>query len=303
MTFEGQPQAVFLDSLLTRLFPLTPSLASLSINPSFVLSRRALASLAQREGSVNLRSISGLNYVPRSTPDRHEDPFVELLRHSPNLEVLVVIGQGLDPTELGFGFGSMSFDMFSTSVFAPLHLPKLHTLSLLSMCSSPLVFALIQSPLPSIKKLTITPYEDIPSSMSLQLITTHGATLTSLLLFTPKSWPTRLHPSPNNLLMCCPILNHLSLETPLPSLSLTANHNLRILSIPRPTNEFWRELERVFRFLPRLSVLRIRDVRWLRKGVSSMAQEAGVQGEMREWRRRLDRRQILLVDADWRNHE
>ncbi len=303
MTFEGQPQAVFLDSLLTQLFPLIPSMTSLSINPSFVLSRRALTSLTHREGSMNLRSISGLSYVPRSIPDLNEDPFVELLRHCPNLEVLVVIGQGLDPTELDFGFGSTAVDMFSISSFTPLHLPKLHTLSLLSMCSSTLMFALIQSPLPGIKKLTITPYEDIPSSMSLQLIITHGPTLTSLLLFTPKSWPTRLHPSPDSVLSYCPILNHLSLETPLPSLGLIANHNLRILSIPRPTNEFWRELERIFRFLPHLSVLRIRDVRWLRKGVSTMAQEAGVQGEMREWRRRLERRQILLVDADWRNHE
>lgn len=298
--FEGQAQAVLLDSLLTQLFPLTPFLSNLSINPSFVLSRRALTSLAQREGSTRLHSISGLSYVPplSSLPD--EDPFVQLLRHCPNLEVFVIVGQGLDPTEF-----SGSAELPSMTTFVPLNLPKLSVMTLLSMHSSPLMLALLNTPLPRLRKLTITPYEDIPYPASLvsEFIITHGATLTSLSLFTPKSWPTRLRPSPDNLLICGPDLNHLSLETPLPALILTEKHNLQILSIPRPKADFWRVFERLLPLLPKLAVLRARDVRWLRKGISLVAQEAGVQGEMREWQRRLSRWGIRLVDADWKENE
>lgn len=249
--------------------------------------------------------MSGLSYLPPPTAIPDEDPFVQLLRNTPNLEVFVVIGQGLDPTELEFNFPGVTFEVPSMLDFKPLSLTKIQTLTLLSIHSSPLVLALLNSPLPCLKKLTVTPYDDIPYPASLisEFINAHGATLSSLLLFTPKSWPTRLHPSPDNILISSPNLNHLSLEAPLPSLKLTEKHQLRILSIPRPTADFWKELERLFPLLPGLAILRVRDVRWLRKGVSTRAQEAGVQGEMREWKRRLDRRRILLVDADWHEHD
>lgn len=303
LVFEGQAQALLLDSLLTQIFPLVPFLSTLSMNPSFVLSRRALSSLAQREESVNLRSLSGLSYVPPPSPIPDEDPFVNLLRGCPNLEVLVIIGQELDPTELDIDSGDV--DVLSPATFTPLYLPKLQIVSLLSMHSSPLMLALLHSPLLSLKKLTVTPYHDIPYPASLvsEFITIHGPTLSSLILFTPKSWPTRLRPSPTNLLECAPNLNHLSLEIPLPSLALSQRHGLKILSIPRPTSDFWAIFERLFPLLPDLAVLRARDVHWLKKGISSMAQEAGIQGEMRLWKRRLERRGVRLLDADWREHQ
>ncbi|CAA7268031.1 unnamed protein product [Cyclocybe aegerita] len=302
LVFEGQAQALLLDSLLTQLFPLVPFLSTFSISPSFVLSRRALSSLVHREGAVNIRSLSGLSYIPTHSPAPDDDPFVQLLRSCPNLEVLEIVGQGLDLTELEFDFTETNLPPMIT--FSPLALPKLRLLTLLSMHYSPLMLALLHSPLPVLRKLTVTPFEDIPYPASLvsEFITTHGADLYSLLLFTPKSWPTRLRPSPTNLLMCTPNLNHLSLEMPLPNIVLTEPHHLKILSIPRPNAEFWRVLERLFPLLPHLAVIRTRDVRWLRKGISSMAQEAGVQGEMREWKRRLDRRRIRLLDADWRQN-
>lgn len=52
--------------------------------------------------------------------------------------------------------------------------------------------------------------------------------------------------------------------------------------------------------LPHLSVLRTRDVKWLGKGVTSVAQGTGVQGHMRDWQRRLERKNIQLLDADWK---
>lgn len=294
---HDQAQAFLFDSLLTQLFPLIPFLSVLSINPSFFLSRRALSALALRDGAINIRILSGLSYVPPPTSVPDEDPFVQLLRCCPNLEELSVVGQGFDPMEFEFKFSGLN----SMVSFSPLPLPKLRELMMLSMYSSPLMHALLQSPLPGLTKLTITPYDDIPypASLTSQFISTHGETLKSLLLFTPKSWPTRLHPSPTDILTYAPNILHLSLETPLPMLTTTRKHHLKILSIPRPNAEFWRVLERLLPFLPDLTAIRTRDVRWLRKGVTSRAQEAGIQGEMREWRRRLERRGIRLLDGEW----
>lgn len=295
-----QAQAVLIDSLLTRLFPMTPFLSILSINPSVVLSRRALSALALRDGAINIRVLSGpLNYVTPSTSTSDEDPFVQLLRCCPNIEELSVVGQGLDSTELEFKFPSIN-----PSSMVPLALPKLRELTMLSMYSSPLMHALLQSPLPDLTKLTLTPYDDIPypASLTSQFISIHGETLKSLLLLTPKSWPTTRHPSPANILTCAPNILHLSLEAPLPTLAgITGKHHLKILSIPRPDAEFWQVLERLLPCLPDLKAIRARDVHWLRKGVTSMAREAGVQGEMREWGRRLERRGIRLLDGEWRD--
>lgn len=304
---EGAQQALHLDSLLTQLFPLTPFLQQLSINPAFLVSRRVLHSLAQREGAVNLRSLRGISYfLPTSTiPD--EDPFVQLLRRCPNIEDLELIGQGVDPVELETIFEEFipteadNAILHELGTFAPLNLPKLRNLTLLSMHRSPLMLALLYSPLPSLQKLTLTPYDDIPYPISLasEFLVTHGQNLRSLLLFTPKSWPTRLHPSPANLLQFCPKLRHLSLEKPLPQLALIENHPLQILSIPRPDADFWSVLDKQLPRLPYLHVVRARGVKKLKKGLSSRAQEAGVQGEVKEWRRRLLRRGVRVLDADW----
>jgi hypothetical protein len=299
LAWTGQFQALCLDSILTSLLPLIPFLAELYINPSFVLSRRALHSLADREGAANLRVLGGLTYLAHLSSAPDEDPFIQLLRCCPNLEQLDIVGQGLEPVDHEW---LPPVELFPMAHFRPLKLPRLRVLSLLSMNSSHLMHALLYTPLPSLRKLTLTPYNDLPypNSLASALITMHGASLGSLVLFTPKAWPTRLRPTPDDLFIVAPKLRHLSLENPLPNLILSEPHNLRILSIPRPKSDYWRILERLFSNLPNLSVIRARDVRWLRKGISSMAQDTGVQGEMREWRRRLARRRIRLLDADWK---
>ena len=81
--------------------------------------------------------------------------------------------------------------------------------------------------------------------------------------------------------------------------SIYPKHPLQILSIPRPDARFLSVLESLLPKLPGLKVVRARDIRWLRAGMSSHAREAGVQGEMREWRRRLARRGISVLDATW----
>ena len=304
-----QADSLRFDSLLTQLFPLVPFLSRLALPPEFVLSRRAAASLAYRERSVNIRVLEGIGYVPTScSPD--EDPLVQLLRLCPNLEQLEVINQGFQPTDLEWDtFESHSTAMVLPPNSEPLHLPYLHTITMLSMPWSPLLLCLLHSPLPSLTKLTITPYNDIPYPTSLvsQFIHTHGEKLRSLLLFTPRTWPTTLHPSPSTLLETSPNLRHLSLEMPLPRLTIPSppskSHPLQILSIPRPNTEFWKVVERLLPLMPSLRAIRARDLRWLRPGMTLRAQEAGVQGELREWRRRLAPRGVRVLDADWKMSE
>ncbi|KAG6811576.1 hypothetical protein H0H92_006825 [Tricholoma furcatifolium] len=298
LAFTGQAQALQFDSLLTTLFPLVPFLARLTLNPSFVLNRRAMAALGEREEAVNVRSLRGISYVPNNlTPN--QDPFIQLLRHCVNLDELDVVGSGPEPAELEFNF--QNADTVPAEGLEPLDLQRLHTLSLISMFNNSLMMTLLFSPLPSLRKLTLTPYDDIPypSSLASQFISVHGERLRSLALFTPKSWPSRLHPSPSTLLQSSPHLRHLSLEQPVPALTITGLHPLQILSIPRPTVDLWRLLNSLFSHLPELYVIQTWDVRWLRTGMNSRAQAAGVQGDMQEWKRRLSRRRIRLLDKDW----
>lgn len=255
--------------------------------------------LSDRHGSANLHVVTGLTYLSPPTPFPADDPFVRLLQACPNLEEFQLVGQGLDP--LDHDWDDLVVELPPMEDFQPLNLPKLRIVSLLNMHASPLMLALLHSTLPSLQKLTLTPYDDLPHPIALvsSLIMAHGPSLSYLELFTPKSWPTRLRPSPQNLFALAPNLRHLSLENPLPDLVIDAPHNLEILSIPRPRADFWRILERLFPQLPKLAVLRAREVKWLRKGISSMAENTGVQGEMREWKRRLARRGIKMLDMDW----
>ncbi|KAK7465541.1 hypothetical protein VKT23_005515 [Stygiomarasmius scandens] len=334
LQFTSQPAALEFDGILTSLFPLIPFLSSLRINPSFLLSRRAIDALVESAvggtGVLMLRKLEGLSYVPQiqaaqylfgGIPEGHsEEPLVRLLRYCPYLEELEVIGRGLDPMELDFlnsTIPDVSNDLDSNVPgIAPLHLPALQNLTLLShLHSSSLILTLLLTPLPSLKKLTITPYDDVPFpySLSSQFILVHGSNLSTLSLLTPNSneWPRRVHKSPNlrTILGACPQLRHLGLENPLPEVEMppleTQNqtHPLEILSLPRPSPTSYTILTMVLPILPNLCAVRARDVRWLRKGMGLRAMEAGVQGEMREWRRKLARRGIRVVDGEWKDAE
>ncbi|CCL98096.1 uncharacterized protein FIBRA_00090 [Fibroporia radiculosa] len=290
-------EAYRVDTLLSLVFPLLPFLSRLALSPTLALSRRALTSLSSRSEVVHLRVLKGL-MLPTSA-QVEEDAFVALLRACVNLEELSVVGSGLELADL---------DMPSESdiplYIPPLNLPHLKKLVLLSMPSSPLMYSLLHSPLPSLNHLTITPYDDdfVPMSLVHQFLQAHGRTLTSLHLFTVKTWPAVFLPSPPAILQTCPNLHHLSLENPVPVLALSKTdppHPLQILSIPRPFPEFLAILDALLPQLPSLKTVRARDVRWLRPGMSLRAQNAGVQGEMLEWRRRLARKGIEVVDSEW----
>ena len=302
-------QAFAIDSLLTTLFPLMPFMENLALSATIPLSRRALASLTNSDEGSHLRTLSGVCYVAAfsSAISIEEDPLVQLLRTCPHLERLEVIGSDMEPADVEFD-GQEAVEIPAANI--KLVLPRLHTLTLLSMPSSSLMHALLNASLPLLRALYLTPYNDIPypRALTTHFLETHGNSLSTLSFFTPKSWPTRFHPSPRILLFTCPNLRHLSLEAPLPDLVppniMDSGHvalPLQILSIPRPNHDFWRTLERLLPSVPSLNVVRIRDVRWLRGGLNNHAQGAGVQGEMRVWRHRLGKRGICLVDGDWKD--
>ena len=288
------------DALLARLLPLLPFLAQLALNSTIVVSRRLIDSLCNRDGIERLISLKGIK-LASSADLAFEDPLLDVLRCSPSLEELEIYGSGVEPLLVDVPGLPVDPDPVSAK---PLRLPRLRKLAMISMHCSTIMLSLLHSALPSLTHLTVTPYDDIftPNSLVPRFIEKHGAELTSLHLFAPKVWPTMHFPSPTTLLHTCPKLNHLSLENPLPTLTICSiypKHPLRILSIPRPEPAFLRVIESLLPKLPALKVVRARDVRWLRAGMSSHANVAGVQGEMRDWRQRLARRDIVVVDAAW----
>ncbi|KAI0330620.1 hypothetical protein GY45DRAFT_1323568 [Cubamyces sp. BRFM 1775] len=296
---DSSEDSLRLDSALHRISPLVPLMTNLVMSPQIMLSRRALSSFAEREGASNLRSLAGVQLW--TSGQATEDAFVDLLRACTRLEELEIFGSGVDSAELLVG----QDDPFAPPThFRPLHLPFLRRLAAFSMPTSPVLRALMLSPLPALRHLTLTPYDErsVPASLIPRFITTHGPQLTSLYLYTVKQWPTALFYSPRTLLDTCPSLRHLSLELPLPVLTLTtaSEHQLEILSVARPSPEFLDVLEGLLPKLPKLRFVRARDVKWLRGGMSAKAQQAGVQGEMLVWKRKLGRRGIQLLDAEWK---
>lgn len=302
------------DELLTKLFPLLPFMTTFALNTTMALSGRALAALTFRDGCQHLKSLKGIkapvirpiDQADYSTHVVDGDPLVQLIRSSAHLEEIEIHGPGFDSLEMDLALQSADvpppIEMPILQLKNPLKLENLKSLSILSTPASPLMFVLLSSGLPSLQRLAVTPYDDIPYPISLvsQFIQVHGSTLRSLHFYTPKdTWPTISHPSPSDILITCPNLTHLSLEFPLPELKIPlSSHPLQILSIPRPNQRCYQNVSTVISSLKNLRVVRTRDVRWLRRGIISQAMETGTQGEMREWKRRLALRGVNLLDAD-----
>ncbi|EMD41867.1 hypothetical protein CERSUDRAFT_147248 [Gelatoporia subvermispora B] len=298
LSVNTEPESYYADALLTILFPLLPFMSRCDMTPSLSLSGRAIGSLTYRDGAANLHSLRGIKKSFSSTSD--EQPLIELLHNCVNLEELEIVGTGLDMVESWLEHAQ------EHNLDGPRLLPliRLRKLVLLSIPCSNLMYLLLRSPLPALRHLTVTPYDDsvIPASLIPQFIEVHGQSLTSLHLFTLNTWPTIMFPSPTTILTVCPNLYHLSLEKPLPVLVPTREpHPLKILSVPRPDAQFFPVLNALLPKLPGLKLIHARDVRWLRGGVSPYARTAGVQGDMMVWKRRLSRRGIDVVDAEWKS--
>lgn len=295
------------------------------------LSRRAMCSLGTREGAHHLRSLKSIKYdyvMTILTPTLWglKDPMTSLIACLPGLEELEIVGPGLDDLELAIAATSQNQAEFADMTFTAshqtmLHLSRLHTLTLLSMPSSDLLLHLIHASLPSLRNVIITPYGSLapPISHVTRFLKAHGPSIRTLVLHTPPAWPTATYPPPPGLLEMMPNLKALSLELPPqptgnalsygnPSTWWTTpptpilSHPLRSLWIPRPTPTFRAALisEQLLPPYTCLEEVRVRDVRWARRGMNAQAQEAGVQGEMNVWARMLKTRGVVMVDADGR---
>ncbi|KZV70735.1 hypothetical protein PENSPDRAFT_743395 [Peniophora sp. CONT] len=286
--------AMAIDLLLARIFPLLPYLERLALCPDYALSRSALVSLGEKEGLERLKSLMGFKVVydneDRGASASALHPAFAILRRCGELEQLEVVNDGGPPAEEDF-----LLDLGDPEVFPEvpsLKLPKLTSLYLQTPSPTPIVAALLRAYLPVLRQLMITPYSDSPCPTTAALLAAHGTNLNTLHLQSPKHWGTVVDSQPSTLLITSPHLRQLSLEYPLPMLALPVGvlHPLQMLTIPGPNARFLHALEVLLPRLPAVRVVRVR--------VSSKALEAGVQGEMRQWRRRLARKNIRFVDAD-----
>jgi hypothetical protein len=319
------------DSNLTRLFPLLPFLTSLYLVPGVLLSNRVMTALQCKDGFGELRSLKGVMLSvpvgddPVQSLGPSPDAVIRLLRDCPRLEQLEIACVDANNLELepivDLDFSSFR-DEAAATLPPPLYLPNLKSLCLSTVPIDSLFLTLLRTPLPSLRHLVVAPHTDQHTTQLNALLATIGRSLISLRINTPQHLPTSTGdvPAPP-LLTSCPELHHLALDQQLlPVLTLLEPaqdvgrgggagsgsgsprpHPLRVLTIPRPNARFLREVEALLPHLPSLTVIRARAVRWLRAGVSGKALEAGVQGEMHEWRRRFARRGVRLVDGDWRD--
>lgn len=313
------------------LFPLLPCLSKLELTLSMQLSRRAMHSLAFRDGVEGLKVLRGVKYDNIVTNavgyDEEHDPLTELVACCTGLEELEVIGLGMDDLDVMIAANNAHSSTKGPHV-PRIYLPRLHTLTLLSTPSSHLLRRLLRVPLPKLRTLVITPYGDLlpPLSLVTAFLEAHGQSIRTLVLHTPKAaWPSVLmsFPPPKSLLLILPNLTALSLEgtsltregeeqfrleAPLPPspssprerATPSSGHPLATLWVPRPSSMLRESIFPALPFLPNLREVRCLEVRWAKPGMSARALEAGFQGQMKDWARVLGQRNVRLLDADGR---
>jgi len=328
LVLHSRADANTADALLTLLFPLLPCLTKLELTLSMQLSRRAMHALGCRDGVESLKVLRGVKYDNIVTNavgyNEEHDPLTELVACCMGLEELEIIGLGMD--DLDVMIAANNAHSATKGPHVPrIYLPRLHTLTLLSTPSSHLLRRLLHVPLPKLRTLVITPYGDLlpPLSLVTAFLETHGQTIRTLVLHTPKAaWPSVLmsFPPPKSLLRILPNLTALSLEgtsltregeepfklevpsppSPHERTSSPSGHRLATLWVPRPTSALRESIFPALPFLPNLREVRCLEVRWAKPGMSARALEAGFQGQMKDWARLLGQRKIRLLDADGR---
>ncbi|KIJ54149.1 hypothetical protein M422DRAFT_25107 [Sphaerobolus stellatus SS14] len=305
LTCMSPRERLTVDTWLTQLFPITPFLSRLILNNSIKMSTRVLTSLASREGVHFLRVLKGLKweelppyYLPR------EDPLLSLLYACEGLEVLEITGPGLQDED--DDIPQVQLTTPPPTPLPPISLPNLQSLKLLLMPKGPILESLVRSSLPSLRRLLITPYDDVETALTSSFVSNHSAKLSTLEFHTPKVWPSERHTSPTDILENAPHLRALSLTLPLPQLSPPSLvHPLQVLYIPRPSSTYLWKVEAwlYLGLLPYLEEVHMREVTWIRAGVSNRAVHTGVQGDMQEWRKRLTRYKVRVLDNHGREYD
>jgi hypothetical protein len=250
-----------------------------------------MESLADSQTVRHLKHLQGV-HVP-SYPHasvHHSEALTSLLRSCINLQHLELLGSGLDQDS---DFPDLDV------VYSPpqVVLPHLVRLSVLHIPFSPVLHALSRAELPNLRALTISIYHDVDGSDATRFLEAHAANLTTLTLAPAQTWPPTTTQIPTNILAMCPNLRYLSLPSTLTLESPPADapSKLTILSVPRPTMEFLKDV--IEPLLPTLREIRVREVKYLNKSMGIGAAGAGSSAVILDWRRRLARRRVIVLDA------
>ena len=280
------------DRLISQLFPVTPFLTQIVLHSTVTLTRQAMQSLADSQTVRVLKQLRGIHVPSHPHGSVHQSgALTSLLRSCVNLQHLELLGSGLD-ADADFPDPE--------AIYSPsqITLPHLQSMSILHIPFSPVLHALSRAEIPSLRALTISIYLDVEGSDATKFLESHGENLTTLTLALAQTWPPTTTQIPTNILVICPNLRYLSLPTTPPSLALTPPpipSKLAILSVPRPNMEFLRDV--IEPLLPSLREIRVREVRYLKKAMGVGAAGAGSSAVMLDWRRRLARRRVIVLDA------
>ena len=156
------------DSNLTRLFSLLPSLTNLYLVPGMLLSNSVLTALQCKDGIGELRSLKGVKLsvpvgnAPAQTLGPSPDAVVRLLRNSPRLEQLEIACADANNLELEpiVDLDLSSFrDEVAVTLPPLLYLPNLESLCLSTVPIGSLFLTLLRTPLPSLRHLVVRPTE------------------------------------------------------------------------------------------------------------------------------------------------
>ncbi|KDQ18243.1 hypothetical protein BOTBODRAFT_29585 [Botryobasidium botryosum FD-172 SS1] len=303
-----------IDTYLTNVFTLTPFLSRLVLNPEILLSQRALAALRDSCGP-RLRTIKGLRTTGflRATLETLPNPWEEdaltlFLAACPVLQELEIFGPGIVDEE---HIDETDEHLIPASSKPPLNLPLLHTLTLVGVPYAPVFTALIATPLPALRSLTLTSYHPLTSDPTTETTPTltsaflqaHGGTLTHLVFPAPPDWPRLTSTSvPPTLFQTSPNLTSIALSFPLsallPPLPDAPPHHLQCINIPRPTEALRKNLGVLLRSgrMGHLKEVRFGAVKWL-NGMTKRALETGVQGELRRWKKQFAGK-LRILDQD-----
>lgn len=280
------------DRLMNQLFPVVPFLTQLVLHSTVTLTRQAMQSLADSQAARCLKQLRGIHVPSHPHGSVHQsEALTYLLRACTHLQHLELLGSGLD-VEADFPDPEV--------IYSPpqISLPHLQSISILHIPFSPVLHALSRAELPGLRALTISIYLDVEGSDAMSFLQLHGEKLTTLTLAPAQTSPPTATKIPTDILVICPNLRYLSLPTVPRSFLFTpppTPSKIAILSIPRPNMEFLGDV--VEPLLLSLREIRIREVRYLKKAMGMGAAGAGSSAVMLDWRRRLARKRVVVLDA------
>ncbi len=306
----GPSDYLLVNNCLASVLPLMPNLVELKLPTEIGIGWSTLRVIQTSAVAQQLRVLEGVR-LQQTLNNRGQDPVVALLQTMPNLEAVGVSGLG----SMDDGF---EWDQFP-SAQDPLVLPKLHSLTLKGIKHGLFISNLINSTLPTLRRLAISSYATFPNDLTQDLIRAHGPKLTSLTFLPTNEWPAVSIAACPTVLKVCPNLLHLANLTlscaPIPETfarnAVDAPHPLERLTISRWSNSTSQStpairpdkvLQMLFSNLatvtPHLRTIQVENFSWLRRDLGKAAMETGINGTLRKWAATFATRGVMVVDKD-----